>query len=75
MFLLVSTTDSNVVKVREDGIEIVLFNELHHLALKTSDPICETKLETCELIEIATCFEDGVLLIFFREMDLMVGAL
>ena len=63
MFLLVFPADSDVVKVREDGIEIVLFNELHHLALKTSDPICGTKWETCELIEIVTCFEGGVLLV------------
>ena len=74
MLLLVFPTDSDVVKVREDCNEIVLFNELHHLALKTIDPICDTKSETCELIEIVTCFEGCVLLIFFLERDLMVSA-
>ena len=74
MFLLVFPADRNVVKVGEDGIEIVLFNELRHPALKTSDPFCDTKWETCELIKIVTCFEGGVLLIFFLERDLIVGA-
>ena len=74
LVVLVFPTDSNVVEVREDGIEIVLFNKFHHLALKTSGPICDTKWQTCELIEIVTCFEGGVLLIFFLERDLMVGA-
>ena len=74
MFLLVFPTDSDVVKVREDCNEIVLFNERHHLALKTSDPICDTKWETCELIEIVTCFESCVLRIFFLERDLIISA-
>ena len=66
MLLLVFPSDSDVVKVREGCIEIVLFKELHHLALKTSDPIYDTKWETCELIQIVTCFEGCVLLILRR---------
>ena len=43
IFLLVLSTNSDVVKVKKGSLEIIFLYKLHHLSLKTKYTICDAK--------------------------------
>ena len=43
IFLLVLSTNSNVVKVRKGSLEIIFLYKRHHLSLKTRYTLCDAK--------------------------------
>ena len=72
MILLVLAANSDIVKVREACLKIILIYKLHHLSLKTGYAIGDPKGQAGELIEIASSFKRCVRLVFIFEWHLMI---
>ena len=60
MLFLVSSADSDVVKVRKYFLEVILFHKLCHFPLKKGYAVGNTKGETCKLVEIVPGFKGYV---------------
>ena len=72
MLLLVLSKNGDVVKVKKDCFEIILFYKLHHLSLEASYTVCDAEGQTSKLIKVVTSFKGCVRLIFIFGRHLMI---
>ena len=75
MVLLVLAANSDIVKVREARLKMILIYKLHHLSLETGYAIGDPEGQAGDLIEIASSFKGCVRLVFIFEWHLMICTL
>ena len=65
MLFLVSPTDSDVVEVKKQCLEMILLHKHRHFPLKTGYAVGNTKGERCTLVAIVPGFKGCVWFILF----------
>ena len=73
MVLLVFSTDSDVVKIREHRFEILFLHKFHNFPLEAGYSICHTKGQSCELVKAISSFKSCLRFVFVSKRYLIIG--